>query len=771
MRSPSALGLAALGVLLAGLGVVPAATRPLAAQQRGEAVRDMERPEVRELDFRGVESVDEDELRASIATEASSCNGLLYRFTVCLVSKSSNVYTRRFLDREELARDVLRIRVYYWQRGWRDAQVDTLVERRGDDEVKVTFEVVEGEPTIVGTVAVVGADSVLTPAQAEELVLVEPGEPFSLPALDSSLVRLREALWDAGHADAVLDTAVAVDTAARTAALTINVDPRWVARVGTITVQGLDRLGPRTVRNSLRLEEGDVFRLRDVRRSQRSLYESNLFRSATFDVQGEDSVKTLRVSVREADIHSMRLAGGFSTVDYVQVEGRYTHRDFLGDARRLQLSAAVGNLLASALEDEFVFKRISGDDFGGDRSPFLRPTWQASAELRQPWFRSPLNTLTAGAFAHRRSTPNVVVDRGQGVFATFNRRFAPRANAGGSYRFEVTRVAAGDVYFCVNFGVCDPATIQAVSEPQRLSPFGLVGTIDRADDPLSPSRGYSLRADLEHASAYTASDFRYNRLTGEASMYRPTAGGVLAGRARAGWAGALSSSAEALGIPELTDEGTLHPRKRFYAGGSRSVRGFGENQLGPRVLTVAPSRLRGLTVTEGANGAGPDTTFACAPSTPITACDLSAEGNGDDAFLPRPVGATALFEASVEYRRPVWGPLSAAVFLDGAILSPGETGLVRFEGNFMAVTPGVGVRYQSPVGPIRVDVGFNPSRSEPLPVLTQMQVDGARRIVQVIGTGTEADPQERDYNPAGSASGFRGFLRRLTLHLSIGEAF
>jgi outer membrane protein insertion porin family len=767
MRLLRTLGRTASWVVLAGLGVTPLA----AQQQRASATDDMERPEVRELDFRGVSAVDEDELRDGVATAESSCNSLLYRFTACLISKSPIFYTRRYLDREELARDVLRIRVYYWRRGYREAQVDTLVAPRGDGEVAVTFEVTEGRPTVVTTVAVTGADSVLTAEQRDALVLLEPGEPLSLPALDSSLAQVRDALWDRGHADAEIDTAVVVDTATRTATVTIETRPRWVARVGTVRLRGLEKLGTNTVRNSLTLEPGDVFRRDEMLRSQRNLYESNLFRTAVLEAEGEDSVKALLVSVREAELQAARAAAGFNTVDYVQVEGSYTHFNFLGGARRLRLSAVVGNLLASALEDQLIFKSIPEDHLGRDQSPFVRPTWQASAEITQPWFRSPRNTISLATFAHRRATPNVVVDRGQGASATFNRELATRINLASTYRFEVTRVEAGDVYFCVNFGVCDPVTIEAVSAPQRLSPLAIIGTIDRADDPLGPTRGYTARLDLEHASGYTASDFRYNRAMVEGTLYRGLGSGVIAGKLRFGWARALASSAEALGIPELTDQGTLHPRKRFYAGGSRSVRGFAENQLGPRVLTIAPSKLRGLTVTPGEGDAPADTSYVCAPEIDITTCDVDAAGLSDDDFFPRPVGGTALAEVSVEYRRRVWGPVSVAAFVDGAILSPGETGLVRFEGNFAAVTPGIGVRYQSPVGPIRVDVGYNPTRAEELPVLTQVDETGRLRLVQVAGTGTPADPQGRWYDPFADKSGFKSFLNRLTIHLSIGEAF
>jgi hypothetical protein len=76
-----------------------------------------------------------------------------------------------------------------------------------------------------------------------------------------------------------------------------------------------------------------------------------------------------------------------------------------------------------------------------------------------------------------------------------------------------------------------------------------------------------------------------------------------------------------------------------------------------------------------------------------------------------------------------------------------------------AVTPGFGVRYSSPVGPIRADIGFNPGTTESLPVVTESIVNGQRTLVTL--------KQRRAYSPARGGS----FLRRVVIHLSIGEAF
>ena len=75
------------------------------------------------------------------------------------------------------------------------------------------------------------------------------------------------------------------------------------------------------------------------------------------------------------------------------------------------------------------------------------------------------------------------------------------------------------MYFCVNFGVCDTLTIGTLRSHQSLSPLTLTGFIDRSDAPFSPTKGYVARVDFEHASAFTLSDYRYNRAFFDAAVY------------------------------------------------------------------------------------------------------------------------------------------------------------------------------------------------------------------------------------------------------------
>src|SRR5689334_13816496 len=93
-----------------------------------QSSRDQERiaPEVRRLAITGVKSVDWHDLSRSINTRASKCRSLLL-YPFCLFSKSPTVEDKYYLDEKELARDVVRIRVYYWYKGFRETTVDTVV--------------------------------------------------------------------------------------------------------------------------------------------------------------------------------------------------------------------------------------------------------------------------------------------------------------------------------------------------------------------------------------------------------------------------------------------------------------------------------------------------------------------------------------------------------------------------------------------------------------------------------------------------------------------
>ncbi len=770
MHFPRRLGRAALVILASAF-----ATPPLAAQRARVDVNPT--PEVRKIEFTGVKSLDITDLKNSIYTTETRCKSVLLA-PICAFSRFRGFEERHYLNRQELKRDVLRIRVDYYKHGFREAQVDTAVIPINEKQVIVRFDVVEGPPTVVTEVKVNYDSTILSPKKARELTLLEVGEPLDMFQMDSTRVFFQNELWDLGYADALVDTSSIVDPVAHVARVQFTLVPNHITRVGEIVITGTEKVSPKTVRYALTFTEGDLFRRSTVIESQRNLYESSLFKLAAIDIPSTfDSLKTVNVVVREAPLHEARLSTGFNTVDFVQTEARYTaynwlggapHLDWLGGARKLELSATAGNLFASSLNGHGIFRetvRTSDTTITGSAADFLRPTWQTSIRLTQPaLFRRPKNALSVSAFAQRRSIPAVVIDRGYGGDATFTRTVGFRAPASLSYRFEVTRVEAGSPYFCVNFGVCDSLTIGALRLHQRLSPVTALVQVDRSDVPLSPTRGYTARGEVEHAAPYTISDYAYDRATAEGALYT-----------RLGQRSAVLAMHLKLGFVrpfQGTTGGVLHPRKRFYAGGANSVRGYGENQLGPRILTLPQQYLKeALTV----DGTPCDlTSEAIRRCDPNRATDPTTHGAvGPEKFTPRPLGGTSIAEASVEYRFPLpIQDLSGAVFVDAAAvgervfdpLGGGVATLANLVRGKSAVTPGFGVRYNSPVGPIRIDMGLNTSPGEDLAVVTEIIRNGRRELIPL--------DTKYHYSATGSHKGaFRDLLNRFVLHLSIGQAY
>jgi len=714
-----------------------------------------DRPLVTELAIRGVKSVPIAELRDGLVTKGTACKSPLY-LPMCWISRSPLWMNRHHFDPLEFRRDELRIRIFYWQRGWRDVAVAAKTERTSGG-LRVIFDIDEREPTTISELHVVQSDSILTTHEIDHARRLKSGDPLNLIAMDSTILGLRDALWERGYAAAKIDLdTTQVSEASNAGPVTINIDPGSLVRVGPIQFAGNKKVRDETMLRLLSFKSGDLFRRSTILGSQRNLYLSNLFSELEIETPViSDTSRLVRVRVVEADLNRLELAGGFTTADFGQVDADFTKYNFFGNARQLNLRGTVANLLAPTLSGQGIFYDVTAGAQGADADKFLRPTWSASVGILQPWLFSIHNQLGVNVFAHRRAVPGISIENGTGASLAFTRQFGPRTNSTFGYAYELSKVDATDVYFCVSYGVCLPPTIDVLAEGNILAPVASVTQFDVTNEAFTPDRGYRARVDLEHASSLTGSDFQYNRVDLAGSTYhRLTRTGVLAVRARLGWVRAMAATNEALGVSDI-EELVVHPRKKFYAGGSLSVRGFGERQLGPRVLTISPAAL--------IDPLRPG--YCTAAQLQDRSCDPNIPGLESAAFQPQPLGGNSLAEVSVEYRFPLLPAhgVTGAIFVDGAILATDQ--LSNLLASTAAITPGFGIRLRTPVGPVRLDLGIRPTLVEDLPVVTQVtNPDGTFELVTLT--------TPRRFDPVDSSGGFfRQVMSRLRFHLAIGPPF
>ena len=751
--------LAAAGVVLLGCG----AGTPLSAQSLKRVVA---QPVIDELTFAGNVHITTTELKAVIVTEASHFRSLSGVPLFFLPKK------KLVLDKAELDRDLLRLRVLFWKRGWRAAQVTPIVRKIDEGHVAITFRIVDGPPTLIGQLNLGPLDSLLVVHDLRSVVDIKVGQPVDLIHLDSIAVRIAAHLDEEGYGDVTIATVAVADTGSPLASVTLRPSKLYQTRVEAVRVEGTEKYDPRVVANTMQIKAGDRYSRLRVIESQRALYEAGFFKRAFVRVEpgATDSLKQLIALVEELPTHSFRVTGGVSTVDFFQVDARYSDANFRNDAGRLSIQGTLGNLLAPQLIGKTPFTNVLQDVITEESPKYLEPTFQLNADIRRRWLTDSRNQTGVSVFAYRRSSAGVFVDQGAGAAASFTRNVTRTVPVSLQYRLEFTKTSAADTYYCVNFGVCDATSLAVVSRTQRLAPLSLTASSDRRDDPIGPTRGYSWRAELEFADRWTGSQLGYGRIELEGSKYfKASEKLIIAVHGRGGLVRGIGSAGS-----------VILPRKRFYAGGARSVRGYGENQLGPRVLVISRARFQPsrdsfalfFSDTAKKNSRLPcDPNAYALPECPTQPYRVSGDtvrprsDFRDGDFLPKPLGAETMIEGSLEARYRFWGPLTVAVFVDAGAVG------AKFGGTPTVFTPGIGFRFLSPVGPIRVDLGYNPRPDEQLSVITELAPRDASWLpTGAPTTGLYQIGSTRSFNPA-TGTGFGGFANRLTLHLSIGEAF
>jgi outer membrane protein insertion porin family/translocation and assembly module TamA len=704
--------------------------------------------EVRDVLFEGNETFPADSLARAIATRETACRSwVFYLLPLCPLGIDFALSRSQLRDRD-LPRDRARLTLWYRQRGFRDVQVDTPTVVRSSPFAEVTFRLVEGPPVIAENISFLGVEDFVEEGLLTGLP-IRPGERLSTIAMDATRDSIIQRLSNRGYAYAeVFRNALRPADDPYNAIVTFEVVPGPPTTYGDISVEGVENLGVGTVLRTVQLTSGDPYRRNEIDEAARRLYGLEIVRNASVipdtvaDVQ--DPSVDIAITVQEGDAYRVRTGGGWSNSECLSLEARWTSRNFFGGGRLLSVRGRLGNLLANTGAQTLCPESGTGR--------YAQLTGIGAVEFVQPWIFSTRNALSASVFVERQSLPEIFVRRAIGGQLAVSRTISPRTILTGFVRPELSELDADNVLFCTGFLVCSPGDVAELEGANWLSPVGLSLTRDRTDDLLNPRTGYRVLIDLEHAATWTTSDFRYDRVLAEASGYASVGRLVFAGRMRGGWVRAGDFSG--------LSEDIVHPQKRFYSGGANSVRGFAQSSLGPRTLFFATNDL--LTDDPAAEGesrvissddcnvqqveAGGEILNACTPS--------------DSAvFRPQPTGGTRLIEANVEVRFPIGSVIEGAVFTDAGRVWRPTQGDIESDLEF---TPGVGVRFPSPVGPIRIDLAYRSRGAQLLDVVT----DAVER--SATGTGW-VSTGELVLLP--TPFNFGADDRGLQLHVSIGQAF
>ena len=697
------------------VGVLAVAAVPAAAQDSL-----IQRPLITGLSFTGNRGLDDYTLGVSVATTNSS-----WWVRTGLVSWTG-IGQRRYFDEREFRRDVLRLKLLYAQAGYPDAAIDTTVVR-ANHHVRLTFHIDEGPPIRVTDLVVRGTEGIMDSARLRRQLPLRHGAPFNRLLLGASTDSIQVALQDRGYPFAAVYRGYGTDREGHTAAVSFDVEPGPRAFYGSAAIEGEARVSEGAIARQLPMRPGKPFRRRDLVEAQRELYASGAFDyvdvrlADTLPPDPTDSVTVVqpRVTVREGRFYRVRAAPGYGTEDCFRVLVGLSAANALGNLRRFDLTArfskiGTGDPFAWGLEHSLLCRALQDDD--PDRRAL---NYNLTASLSEPALLG--RTIGGGisAFAERRSEINAYVRDGIGAEVSMTFRVLWRTPITLSYELGRATTKASPASTCFYLNVCRADDIAAYQQPRREGILGLVVQRNRQNALLDPSSGSLATAEIQVGSEVLGSDSlsAFTKLQGQfASYHRLGSGLVLAWRLGAGtllFDRRINVGGE--------DRYYVSPERRFYAGGASTVRGFGQNELGPVVRVVQDT----------AGGAAADTVTSAS-------------------------GGTDLLVANLELRLVLPGfghRIQGALFVDAGQVFDRKDDVAQDPG--LRFTPGLGLRFLTGVGPIRLDVGYNGYRPR----------EGPLYVEQPNGDLTPATPPT--YAPERSTS----ILSRLRLHFSVGQAF
>jgi outer membrane protein assembly factor BamA len=645
---------------------------------------------VKSVALTGNDAIDADDLREKIAT-ADSPKFLGFFQGV--------VYDWNVFDRFVLERDLQRIERYYRARGYYQARARAgRVFFVSSNKVRVDIVIEEGEPVLIGRVDLHGLEGLPKPVIDTVTTRVKRklklDKPFQEQKFDEATKILQTALEDNGYAYATVKRAADVDLPRRKAAVGFFVTLGPLTRFGEVTITGLGNIPEEPVRRALDLHAGTPYSRADLDSAQRALLDLNVFSSVVVEPDLRNGANQtapevpIKVTVEPSKLKAIHVGGG-AEVDSIKSElhlvGGWEHRNFFGGLRSLTFEVKPGVVLFPTR-------------FPSLHTPtnFL-PEGRFNAGFRQPGFLEP----RTGFFTRLDGSISPLI-------------FSSTEDKGPVLGYRDIRIAAGldrsiwRLYGAVSHNV------------QFDSPFVYGGTCPAAPVPADPNKPYNcldpalksvvisypelfVTLDLRdqrvhpHEGAYFSNDLQFAGVGGsardvreqaEARGYLPLSkhwtlaarvtGGLLFpqnyGKSIADNANGVDLDAQGRHVESVKDIQLMFLRG-FFSGGAGSNRGYALREIGPHGIVPQASSVQAE---------------SCVDTTTNPTCNL-------------PLGGFTLWEASLELRFPLSGALTGAAFTDTSDVSDKQ---VDFRLNRPHLSVGLGLRYDTPVGPIRFDAGY-----------------------------------------------------------------
>lgn len=551
---------------------------------------------------------------------------------------------------------------------------------RCESDALLSLPIVPGPRAYLYEISVTGNEH-FTEQRVEEALGLEQNAPLGRSEVEAAISRLRDLYAEEGFAFADIESTIDLSRDGTRARLQVSIAERKQVHVSRIVIQGATRTRAELIRKRITLKEGDLYKRSRVRTTQDQIETLGVFTSVAVgleDPRVPAREKVVVVTVSERMPQYLDVKGGFSTGDGFRIGFEYGHRNLGGQAIQLTLRSQLGLRPAFLIVEPDVRARYEAAL--SDLAKLLERRNSISLSLPEtglgPHFRFELEALD-----YRDNQRDYSITRD-----ALQPRLLYRPSRRWTYALRAS-VERNDVSLLALTEDREDFEEIAQDNPSIRVPEGesiafaqeLSGTWDRRDRALGPSRGTIVSAVLEHVTA-VPTEGTENCSSEAASPFDPTCSELLRLSGRASGYVPLSDSGLVLavglragGILPLVDTSRTYPDRLFFMGGVETIRGFYQDSMVPE--DVAQVLLD--------------------PDSGVTISDVVLRG-GDFFWNPR-----------VELRIPLTRNLETAIFIDAGNLWANTRSFNLFAIRYAV---GTGLRYQTPIGPLVFDYGFNVER-------------------------------------------------------------
>lgn len=478
---------------------------------------------INKLRYNGVSSVDSDDFNDIIANKE-------HQFMGWFIGRNDGK-----MHLGDLEYDNLRIRDFYMQHGYLDAQVNQPFTRVdfNNYSADMSYEIKEGNQYTISGIAIEQSTHVIDDKKLEKLLKLKKGTVFNIETFRKDAQSIKTAIADLSYAFVQVVPDLQKDKEKKSVKVVFRVTPGYKVKIRNVVISGNNRTLDRIIRRELYLGPGDMYSLTDLKDSRNSLGRLGFFDGNTIEEKRVDNQTIdLIVKVKEAPTGNIQLGGGY---------GSYG-----------------GLLLSTSIED----RNIWGSGITvGVKAEKSQTTKNGSFNISN----SHLNDSDfSGNFSIYKSIYNYdyySVDT-QGVSVGIGHRFSRHVSGYLGYGYSNN-----------NYNIQDASSIDTFYfENYSKSSVTMSIKFDNTDDYYLPREGFTLSQSFEKSG-----------LSGDASFLksRTNYGKYYGIKDYVGIDAILRYKAR---LNAVIDNGYIPIGEKFYMGGIGSVRGYQSYSLSPTIV-------------------------------------------------------------------------------------------------------------------------------------------------------------------------------------------